>query len=86
MSYFVLRCDCLMMYERAEILKYYKKCYLTTYTRGPTLYILGSYWILSIVMVKALVGGSEGFSGAVGDCTLLWGKFSENMQRCEDKQ
>lgn len=63
-----------------------QKYYFNTYTRGPTLCILGSYWILSIVMVKALVGGSEGFSGAVGDCTLLWGKFSENMQRCEDKQ
>lgn len=32
------------------------------------------------------VGGSEGPSNAARDCSLLWGKFSESMQRCEDKQ
>lgn len=35
---------------------------------------------------QSLVGGSEGPSSAAGDCTLLRGKFSETMQRCEDKQ
>lgn len=35
---------------------------------------------------QSMVGGSEGPSSAAGDGSLLWGKFSETMQRCEDKQ
>lgn len=32
-----------------------------------------------------MVGGSKGPRSAAGVCSLLWGKFSETMQRCEDK-
>lgn len=42
-------------------------------------------FLLTAERQQSMVGGSDGPSSAAAVCSLLWGKFSETMQRCEDK-